>query len=206
MRQIAGHSQDLGRLCQSTFAPPRATPCCRRRGCGSSCRSWSGTRPGCAPRGRPASSGCPLHHRRPRWNSQPDDATATPTEVSPRPNAGNPPGPAAGCWISSPQASRDRRLITMSSRPAPDRPAAGRYWPITIGGCVVQMAAVPLLAVASSWQVAALLIIAERAGKATRNPPRDAMLSPAARARRRTGHRCPLTAAAFAPEAGAHRR
>jgi hypothetical protein len=39
------------------------------------------------------------------------------------------------------------------------------------------MAAVPLLALAGNWEVAALLIIAERIGKATRNPPRDAMLS-----------------------------
>jgi len=57
----------------------------------------------------------------------------------------------------------------------------GRYWPITIGGYVVQMAAVPLLALAGTWQVAAVLIIAERVGKAARNPPRDAMLSHAAR-------------------------
>jgi predicted MFS family arabinose efflux permease len=57
----------------------------------------------------------------------------------------------------------------------------GRYWPITIGGYVVQMAAVPLLALAGSWPLAALLIIAERVGKATRNPPRDAMLSHAAK-------------------------
>jgi len=57
----------------------------------------------------------------------------------------------------------------------------GRYWPITIGGYVVQMAAVPLLALAGNWEVAALLIIAERVGKATRNPPRDAMLSHAAK-------------------------
>ncbi len=57
----------------------------------------------------------------------------------------------------------------------------GRYWPITISGYVVQMAAVPLLALTGSWQVAALLIIAERVGKATRNPPRDAMLSHAAK-------------------------
>ena len=56
----------------------------------------------------------------------------------------------------------------------------GRYWPITISGYVVQMAAVPLLAIAGSWQAAAVLIIAERVGKATRNPPRDAMLSHAA--------------------------
>jgi MFS family permease len=53
----------------------------------------------------------------------------------------------------------------------------GRYWPITMFGYVVNMLAVPLLALAGSWQVAALLIIAERAGKAIRNPPRDAMLS-----------------------------
>jgi predicted MFS family arabinose efflux permease len=53
----------------------------------------------------------------------------------------------------------------------------GRYWPITIGGYVLQMSVVPLLALAGSWQVAALLIILERVGKATRNPPRDAMLS-----------------------------
>jgi predicted MFS family arabinose efflux permease len=57
----------------------------------------------------------------------------------------------------------------------------GRYWPITITGYAVQMAAVPLLALAGNWEIAALLIIAERVGKATRNPPRDAMLSHAAR-------------------------
>ena len=56
-----------------------------------------------------------------------------------------------------------------------------RYWPITIGGYVLQMSVVPLLALAGSWQVAALLIILERAGKATRNPPRDAMLAHAAK-------------------------
>jgi len=53
----------------------------------------------------------------------------------------------------------------------------GLYWPITIGGYVLQMSVVPLLALAGSWQVAALLIILERVGKAIRNPPRDAMLS-----------------------------
>jgi hypothetical protein len=49
--------------------------------------------------------------------------------------------------------------------------ATGRYWPITIGGYALQMSVVPLLALAGSWQVAALLIILERVGKATRNPP-----------------------------------
>jgi predicted MFS family arabinose efflux permease len=55
------------------------------------------------------------------------------------------------------------------------------YWPITIGGYVLQMSVVPLLAVAGTWQVAALLVVLERVGKATRNPPRDAMLSHAAK-------------------------
>lgn len=53
----------------------------------------------------------------------------------------------------------------------------GRYWSITLFGYVVNMLAVPLLALAGSWQLAALLMIAERMGKAIRNPPRDAMLS-----------------------------
>lgn len=57
----------------------------------------------------------------------------------------------------------------------------GLYWPITIGGYVLQMSVVPLLAFAGSWQVAALLVILERVGKAMRNPPRDAMLSHAAK-------------------------
>jgi len=58
---------------------------------------------------------------------------------------------------------------------------SGRYWPITIFGYVLQMAAVPALALAHSWPVAATLIILERVGKAIRNPPRDVMLSHAAK-------------------------
>lgn len=57
----------------------------------------------------------------------------------------------------------------------------GMYWPITIGGYILQMTVVPLLALATNWQVAALLVILERVGKAIRNPPRDAMLSHAAK-------------------------
>jgi predicted MFS family arabinose efflux permease len=52
-----------------------------------------------------------------------------------------------------------------------------KFWPITIVGYVVQMTSVPLLALAGNWPVAAALIILERVGKATRNPPRDVMLS-----------------------------
>ncbi|HEY7261648.1 MAG TPA: MFS transporter [Trebonia sp.] len=58
---------------------------------------------------------------------------------------------------------------------------SGKYWPVTIGGYILQMSVVPLLALAGSWQWAAVLIIAERIGKGIRNPPRDAMLSHAAR-------------------------
>ena len=53
----------------------------------------------------------------------------------------------------------------------------GRYWTVTFIGYVINMSAVPLLALAGNWQMAALLMIAERAGKAIRNPPRDAMLA-----------------------------
>src|SRR5207245_9012335 len=42
---------------------------------------------------------------------------------------------------------------------------------------VVQMSAVPLLGLAPTWQIAGLLIVVERIGKAIRNPPRDVMLS-----------------------------
>jgi predicted MFS family arabinose efflux permease len=53
------------------------------------------------------------------------------------------------------------------------------YWPITLIGYVVQMTVVPMLALTGSWLAAATLIILERIGKATRNPPRDVMLSQA---------------------------
>jgi len=51
------------------------------------------------------------------------------------------------------------------------------YWPITIFGYLVQMTAVPALALTGSWPAAATLLVLERAGRATRNPPRDVMLS-----------------------------
>lgn len=58
----------------------------------------------------------------------------------------------------------------------------GQYWPITILGYLFNLFAVPLLALAGNWPLAALLIILERTGKAIRNPARDAMLSHAASA------------------------
>lgn len=57
----------------------------------------------------------------------------------------------------------------------------GRFWPITIFGYVIQMFSVPALALVDSWPAAAALIILERVGKAIRNPPRDTMLSHAAK-------------------------
>jgi len=53
----------------------------------------------------------------------------------------------------------------------------GRYWPITLLGYAINMLAVPLLALAGHWPIAAGLIISERLGKAVRTPARDAMLS-----------------------------
>lgn len=53
----------------------------------------------------------------------------------------------------------------------------GRYWGFTFAGYGLTMAAVPLLALAGRWEIAALLIVLERTGKAIRTPARDAMLS-----------------------------
>lgn len=53
----------------------------------------------------------------------------------------------------------------------------GKYWTITIIGYTINLLAVPLLALADQWWLAALLMIVERMGKAIRVPSRDAMLS-----------------------------
>jgi len=53
----------------------------------------------------------------------------------------------------------------------------GRYWSITLVGYGLNLLAVPFLALAGHWQVAAVLIVLERMGKAIRTPARDAMLS-----------------------------
>ncbi len=51
------------------------------------------------------------------------------------------------------------------------------FWAITFFGYLVNLLAVPLLALAGNWQTAALLMVLERVGKGVRVPPRDAMLS-----------------------------
>jgi len=53
----------------------------------------------------------------------------------------------------------------------------GKYWTLTIVGYAVNLLAVPLLALAGRWEIAAFLIVAERLGKAIRTPARDTMLS-----------------------------
>lgn len=53
----------------------------------------------------------------------------------------------------------------------------GKYWTITIAGYTCNLLAVPLLALAGHWWVAAVLMILERSGRAIRVPSRDAMLS-----------------------------
>jgi MFS family permease len=52
-----------------------------------------------------------------------------------------------------------------------------RYWTITIIGYVINLGAIPLLALVGRWELAAILLVMERMGKAIRVPARDAMLS-----------------------------
>ncbi len=52
-----------------------------------------------------------------------------------------------------------------------------KYWTIIISGYVVNLLAVPLLALTGRWETAAILLIVERMGKAIRTPARDAILS-----------------------------
>ena len=53
----------------------------------------------------------------------------------------------------------------------------GQYWIVTIFGYVINMLAVPALALAGNWPLAAGLMIAERTGRAIRKPSTHAMLS-----------------------------
>ncbi len=69
--------------------------------------------------------------------------------------------------------------LRLVSGPLSQRTA--KFWPITLFGYFVQMLSVPALALVSTWPQAAVLILLERIGKAIRNPPRDVMLSHAAK-------------------------
>lgn len=52
-----------------------------------------------------------------------------------------------------------------------------KYWLTVFIGYAINMLAVPALALAGNWQAAAMLIIAERTGRAIRRPAMEAMLS-----------------------------
>jgi MFS family permease len=55
------------------------------------------------------------------------------------------------------------------------------YWPLTILGYAFNLVVVPGLALVGSWQLAVVLVIAERVGKAIRSPARSTLVSYAAR-------------------------
>jgi hypothetical protein len=54
-----------------------------------------------------------------------------------------------------------------------------RYWLTSIAGYAANLLAVPALALAGNWPLAAALVVAERAGRAMRKPPMEGMLSAA---------------------------
>jgi MFS family permease len=53
------------------------------------------------------------------------------------------------------------------------------YWAVTISGYFLNVVAVPAMALAGNWQMAALLVVMERTGKSLRGPARDVLLSEA---------------------------
>jgi len=53
----------------------------------------------------------------------------------------------------------------------------GKYWLITFIGYIINLFAVPLLALAGNWPLAATFMVLERFGKSIRTPAKDAMLS-----------------------------
>jgi MFS family permease len=53
------------------------------------------------------------------------------------------------------------------------------YWTLALAGYAMNLLVVPALAFVGTWQAAAILIIAERTGKALRGPARDVLLSDA---------------------------
>ena len=52
-----------------------------------------------------------------------------------------------------------------------------KYWAVTFAGYAINMLAVPALALAGSWPLAAALVVAERTGRAIRRPAVEGMLS-----------------------------
>ncbi len=54
---------------------------------------------------------------------------------------------------------------------------SGRYWPLSFIGYMINLLAVPAMALAGNWQTGAALILVERTGRAIRKPTIEAMLS-----------------------------
>ncbi len=65
-------------------------------------------------------------------------------------------------------------LRTVSGRVAEKTRA---YWPLTLGGYILQMAVIPLLGLSGNWMIASVIIVLERTGKAIRNPTANFMMS-----------------------------
>lgn len=53
----------------------------------------------------------------------------------------------------------------------------GKYWPVSFVGYAINLLAVPAMALATTWQMAAILMLAERIGRAIRKPTVETMLS-----------------------------
>ncbi len=53
----------------------------------------------------------------------------------------------------------------------------GRHWAVTFVGYAINLLAVPAMALAPNWQVAAALVLAERVGRGIRKPTVETMLS-----------------------------
>lgn len=68
-------------------------------------------------------------------------------------------------------------VLRLATGPLSDR--TRRHWALSIGGYLITVVAVPLLALTQSLWPAAALVIAERFGKAVRTPARDTMLAQA---------------------------
>jgi MFS family permease len=66
-------------------------------------------------------------------------------------------------------------LLRLGSGALADR--TRRYWALTVSGYTLTVVTVPVLALAGTVWLAALLIIAERVGKAVRSPAKDTLLS-----------------------------
>lgn len=69
-------------------------------------------------------------------------------------------------------------VLRLASGYLSDRTA--RPWTIALAGYAVNLLSVPALALVGHWQVGAVLLVAERAGRGIRAPARDLMLSHAA--------------------------